>query len=343
MDLFDTLELVGMTEAFDAPSQFLFNKFFSTSRITFETEEIMFDKISNSRRIAAYVSPYVPGKVHSLRGGTAKTFRPAYVKPKAAVNPSAAIKRRPGEPPLGSMSREERFNRIVVQELQDQMDMIARREEQMAVEILRTGQVTVESENYPRMVVDYGRPNGHTVALTLTARWGETGVNPLDDIKTWAELVHTNSGTHPGVVIFDPKAAGLFLANDKLTTILDNRRQASGGFELAGQVTGGTPGLEYVFIGSIGQFEFWQYQALYQLDNGSMAKVMPDYTVLMGSAGIEGHACYGAIQDLDALQAMERFPKMWKENDPSVAMLMTQSAPLPVPARVEASFCATVR
>ncbi|WP_187967860.1 major capsid protein [Aquibium microcysteis] len=343
MELFDTLELVGMSEAFDAPSQFLFNLFFGTSRITFESEEIMFDKIKSSRRIAPYVSPHIPGKVHALRGGTAKTFRPAYVKPKAPVNPGAVIKRRPGEAPLGSLSREERFNRIVVQEFQDQLDMIARREEQMAVEILRTGKVIVESPEYPRMEVDFARPANQTVVLAGTARWGETGVNPLDDIKAWAELVHVSSGTHPGRVIFDPKAAGLFLANEQLQKILDNRRQVSGSFELAGQATGGTPGLEAVFIGSIGQFEFWQYQAIYQADNGAMQKFMPDNTVIMGSAGIEGHACYGAIQDLEGLQAMERFPKMWEEKDPSVAMLMTQSAPLPVPANIEASFCATVR
>ena len=54
------------------------------------------------------------------------------------------------------------------------------------------------------------------------------------------------------------------------------------------------------------------------------------------------YACYGAIQDLESLQAEERFPKMWEEKDPSVAMAMTQSAPLPVPARIEASAFATV-
>lgn len=342
MDLFDTLELTGMVDALDTPKQFIFQTFFGTSTITFESEEIMFDKISQSRRIAPYVSPYVPGKPQSLRGAVARTFRPAYVKPKAPISPSAAIKRRPGEPPLGTLSLQERFNRIVVQELSDQDAQIARREEQMAVEIMRTGKVVVESENFARMEVDFGRPAGHTVALLTTARWGETGVSPLDNIKTWAETVHSGSGTHPGKVIFDPKAAGLFLADDKLTKILDNRRQVSGSFELAGQVTG-AQGVEAVFLGSIGQFEFWQYQALYQLDNGTVAKVMPDYTVMMGSDGVEGHACYGAIMDLESLRATERFPKMWEEKDPSVAMLMTQSAPLPVPARVEASFCATVR
>lgn len=342
MELFDTLELAGMTEALDTPVKFIFDNFFNTSTITFETEEILFDKVSQSRRIAPYVSPFVPGKPQTLRGGTARTFRPAYVKPKAPISPNAVIKRRPGEAPLGSLSLNERFNRIVLQELADQDAQIARREEQMAVEIMRTGKVIVESEGFPRMEVDYGRPAGHTVALTTTARWGETGVTPYDNIKAWAETVHTNSGTHPGKVIMDPKAAGLFLADESLTKILDNRRQASGSFELGGQVSG-AQGVEAVFIGSIGQFEFWQYQAIYQLDNGTLGKVMPDYTVLMGSSGIEGHACYGAIMDLESMQATERFSKMWIEKDPSVAMLMTQSAPLPVPARVEASFAATVR
>ena len=342
MDLFDTLELAGMVDALDTPRRFIFERFFNTSTITFESEEIMFDKISQSRRIAPYVSPYVQGKPQTIRGGTAKTFKPAYVKPKAPISPAAVIKRRPGEAPLGSLSREERFNRIVVQELADQDAQIARREELMAVEIMRTGQVVVESEGFPRMVVDYARPNGHTVALTTTARWGETGVTPLDNIKAWGETVHSGSGTHPGQVIMDPKAAGLFLADEKLAKILDNRRQVSGSMELAGQVTG-AQGVEAVLIGSIGQFEFWQYQALYQLDNGTQGKVMPDYTVLMASSGVEGHACYGAIMDLESLQAVERFPKMWEEKDPSVAMLMTQAAPLPVPARIEASFCATVR
>lgn len=342
MDLFDTLELAGMVDALDRPQRFLFEKFFQTSTVTFESEEIMFDKIKTSRRIAPYVSPYVAGKAQKLRGATAKTFRPAYVKPKAAVNPGAVIKRRPGEPPLGQWSLADRFNRITVQELADQDAQIARREEQMAVEILRTGKVIIASDDHPTMEVDFGRPAGHTVALTTTDRWGETGVSPLASIKAWAETVHTNSGTHPGFVVMDPKAAGLFLADEKLYKILDNRRQMGGEAQLAGMVTG-AEGVEAVYIGSIGQFEFWQYQAIYELDNGTIGKVMPDHTVIMGSAGIEGHACYGAIMDLESLQATERFPKMWEEKDPSVAMLMTQSAPLPVPARVEASFCATVR
>ncbi len=343
MNLYDTQTLLGMIDALDTPRRFMFDLYFSAATITFDTEEILFDRITASRRIAPYVSPRVAGKAQSLRGATSRSYRPAYVKPKAVVNPAAALKRRPGERIGGEMSPADRFDRILVQELEDQDLQITRREELMAIEILRTGKLVAESAEFDKLELDFDRPAGHTVGLTSTDRWGESGVKPLANIKTWAQTVHNNSGAHPGLVIFDPLAAGLFLADPDLAAILDNRRQADGSMQLAGAVTG-AQGTEAVRLGAIGQFEFWQYQQTYKDDSGATQKMMPDYTVIMGSpAGFEGYACYGAIQDVDALQAMPRFPKMWTENDPSVAMVMTQSAPLPVPARVDTSFCATVR
>jgi hypothetical protein len=334
------MTLLGMVDALDKPRRFIFDRFFSTATITFDTEEIMFDKISSSRRIAPYVSPDIPGKAQALRGSVAQTFKPAYVKPKSPIAPGAVIKRRPGERISGEMSPAERFDRIIVQTLEDHDSEIARREELMAIEIMRTGKVIVESEDFPRMVVDFVRPAGHTKLLTSGDRWGETGVVPSENIVTWAQEVHDGSGAHPSQVIMDPLAAGLFIKDEKVQKILDNRRQRGGEMQFMGQNTG--QGIEAVSLGSIGQFEFFQYQQLYK-EGGTTKKMMPDYTVLLGSAGIEGYATYGAIQDLEALRAMERFSKMWEEKDPSVAMLLTQSAPLPVPARVEASACITVR
>ncbi len=341
MNLYDTMTLLGMVDALDRPVRFIFDRFFGNSVIPFDTEEIMFDKISSNRRIAAYVSPDVPGKAQALRGSVAQSFKPGYVKPKAPISPGAVIRRRPGEMIGGVMAPEDRFDRIVVQEMEDQDASIARREEFMAIEILRTGKVIVESEDFPRMVVDYNRPAGHTKALTSGDRWGESNIIPTENITAWAQEVHDNSGAHPNQVIMDPLAAGLFLKDDKLQKILDNRRQAGGEMQLMGAATG-AQGVEAVRLGSVGQFEFWQYQQLYK-EAGVTKKMMPDYTVLLGSVGIEGHATYGAIQDLEALRALTRFPKMWIEKDPSVAMLMTQAAPLPVPGRIEASMCITVR
>ena len=63
-----------------------------------------------------------------------------------------------------------------------------------------------------------------------------------------------------------------------------------------------------------------------------------------GLSVFEGVRAYGAIRDEDAgFQALPYFAKSWKENDPSVRYLLMQSAPLTVPYRINASFCATVR
>ena len=53
---------------------------------------------------------------------------------------------------------------------------------------------------------------------------------------------------------------------------------------------------------------------------------------------------HGAIKDEAAgLQPLEFFSKSWTVEDPSARILLMQSAPLVVPYRVDASFCATVR
>ena len=43
MQLYDTMTLLGMIEPLDRPRRFVFERFFGTATINFDTEEIMFD------------------------------------------------------------------------------------------------------------------------------------------------------------------------------------------------------------------------------------------------------------------------------------------------------------
>lgn len=339
---FSTTKLLGVLAALDRPRRVLLDIFFPTE-FTSDTEEIAFDKVNKARRLAPFVSPYVAGKAQRSRGATVTTFKPAYVKPKNVITPAETLKRRPGESLNGDLSPEERRNRIIVQTLQDQDDQISRREEWMAAQALLTGKVIVQGEDYPKQVVDYNRPAGHTITLAGGDRWGQAGVKPLATLRSWATTVSNASGFNPRQVIMDPLAAEVFLADTEVQTILDNRRQTGGSMQLAGAVTG-AQGEEVVLLGDVGQFTFWQYQQVYTNDAGATQKMMPDNTVIMGSpAGLEGIRGYGAILDHKALRAMSRFPKMWEENDPSVENLMTQSAPLPIMSRPEATLAVTVK
>src|SRR5687768_16522033 len=134
-------------------------------------------------------------------GEELKAFRPPYIKPKHALTPDLTIKTMPGESLQGSMSPKQRYDRIRTQMLQEQDDMITRREEWMASELLRTGTLTVTAEDHPPMTINLGRPSGHTVALTTTARWGETDVSPFQNLRTWAGTVSNAAGVAPTEVI----------------------------------------------------------------------------------------------------------------------------------------------
>ena len=60
---------------------------------------------------------------------------------------------------------------------------------------------------------------------------------------------------------------------------------------------------------------------------------------VVGVSDIEGVQCYGAIKDFDAqLRPLTYFQKMWRNEDPSVEYILTQSAPLMVPKKPDASF-----
>lgn len=343
MDLYQTETLIGVIDGLDKPVSPLLDLFFPNTQ-TFETEEVYLDKLDRARRLAPFVSPVVEGKIMRNRGFTTSTFKPAYVKPKHKVEPGKAMKRAAGERiGGGQISPEQKFAMAVTQNLADEDDQITRREEWMASEILRKGQVTVAGDDFPTMLVDFARDAALTVALSGGARWGQSGVSVLANLRTWAASIASKSGANATQVVMDPLAALLLQQDTEVRAILNNWRQASGKVELSPLVTG-AQGEEVAYIGTIGNYDFWQYQQLYTDDAGTEQKMMPDNTVILGAPSMaEGIRTYGAIQDKKAgLQALKRFPKMWDTDDPSSTTTMTQSAPLPVLGRPNATFCATV-
>lgn len=341
MSLFDTTTLIGMVDAMDRPTAFLRDTFFPNV-VTSNDEEVAIDKMLSRKKMAPFVSPDVPAKERAARGRKVESFRPAYVKPMSTIRPNDLVKRQAGEGIGGQLSPADRRTSVVSQTLLDQDDEITRREEWMCAQVLRSGQVVVDGDDYERQVVDFSRAAGQTVALTSAARWGESGVKPLSNLKTWATLTQKASGGAVRNVILGTGAADLLQNDADLATKLDNNRQISGSFEL-GPIAAGEDGMPAVYIGSIGVFNFWQYAQWFEDDAGSEVEIWPEYGVGMVSSAFRGNMAYGAILDMDALVPVSRFPKNFMTDNPSREHLLTQSAPLPVPSDVSGSFFATVR
>lgn len=340
-DLFSTNVLMGVVQSLFAPSQFLLKSFFGMMQ-TETSEEIHFDVMSKTRRVAPFVSPLVEGQVVAGQGFTTKTFKPAYVKDKRVWDGTRALKRSPGEQIGGSLDPMNRMRAILNFELQDQIEMIQRRLELMAAEAMRTGKVTVSGDKYPTVVVDFLRDASLTVALLTTAKWDySTSIAVLDNLRTWALLVLKLTGTYPLDVVMDIDAWVLFAGQTQVKDRLTLQRTANTMPTLA---QGAKLEQGGVYMGSIDGFNIWVYVDWYVDANGTEQPILPSGTVLMGSSAIEGVQAFGAIRDEEAgYQAVPYYPKSWVEKDPAVRMLLMQSAPLVVPVRANASFCATVK
>jgi len=91
-------------------------------------------------------------------------------------------------------------------------------------------------------------------------------------------------------------------------------------------------------MGQVDNFNIYVYGGQY-IDpmTGTSKSIWDESKVVLTSTAIDGVRCYGAIKDHDALIAVPYYPKSWEEEDPSVRFLMLQSAPLPVPTRINAS------
>ena len=335
--LYSTDVLTGVVNSLQAPPQFLQETFFPTTQ-TEESEEIHFDQEADIMGLAPFVSPLVEGRVIESAGFTTKSFKPAYIKPKSAVDPSRAIKRYKGEPIAGNLSPEARAERISTDILLQHRSLIDRRKEWMASSVLRTGAVTISGELYQTVSVSFGRDAALTVTLTGGNRWGQAGIEPLDSLQDWADLTLTKSGSPALNVVMDTATWKVFRANATVKQRLDLLR-AGGSPTMALDAKlnfGGT------FMGNLDGFNIWVYAGNYKDDAGTVTAIIPSGTVIMcGDLG--GVQAYGAILDEAAgLQALPMFSKSWVQQDPSRRFIMTQSAPLLVPYRVNATFCATV-
>lgn len=343
MDIYTTATLNRVVQALRAPSSFILDVFFPEEQRHL-TEEIHFDVDDDKPRLAPFVHPLVEGQVVQSKGYQTNVFKPAYTKDKRVHQPDRALKRMIGEQIGGSMSPEQRRAANLRRDLEDQLQSLTRRQAVMGSEILRTGKATVKGDKYPEKVVDFGRHADLTETLLTTARWGESGVSPVDDLETWIQLVQDTSGATPNVILMDTKSWKLLKADSKFKDSIDVRRGGSSSAELGLIVPDRNTRARWV--ANSGDMQIWVYNEKYiDPDDGTTKSILPDHTVIIADTiALEGARAFGAILDERAgLQALPFFSKSWLVEDPAVRYLMMQSAPLPVPYRPNATFCATVR
>lgn len=318
-----------------APVPSVFLSLFFPEVLVHDTEEVYFDKVKDKPRLTPFVHPLHQGKIVGSIGYETRSVKPAYVKDLRVHNPLKALKRRAGEPLLGNLSPAERQRLNLIADMVDQDRMLARRMEVMAIEAIRDGKATIIGDGF-NAVVDFGRDASLNVTLAGDAKWdAATSPDIIQQLEDWSGMIADFDGMVE-VVIMDRKAWALLRKNEQVRKLLDTRRGDASTLrldpKLAMQV-----GAQYK--GALGEFEIWVYSGTY-IDpaDGQTKPYIPDNTVVLAGSRVEGVRHYGAIMDVDVLQARERYVTSWTERNPSRRMLSLESAPLLVPYRPNGSM-----
>lgn len=341
MDMFSTATLLEVSRHIRTITPFWLS--FFPRQINFDTEEIFFDRVDQDyRRLAPLVVPNVQGRPLGLGGYDSLSFKPAYVKPKHVVDPNMVIERRAGEGLVGgnTLSLEQRRQAAIAEITRIHDVMLTNRNEWLAARALIDGQVTLSGEDYPSTLVDFRRHSSLSYALTGNARWSEATSDPMTDLMNARVNANTRSGARVTKFVFGGTAWSYFTARVDLKDLMD--RNYGGVVADVQRLRDGYEGQEY--MGSIsgsqggGRMELWVDTSKYLDDAGNEQFFLQQSTVV-GVSNVEGIRCFGAIKDFRAgLRPLEKFPKVYQQEDPSVEYYLTQSAPLMVPKKPNASF-----
>lgn len=347
--IYDTNTLIQVVPNLLRSQQFLLDTFFPNI-VMADSELVSIDVDVGLRRMAPFVSPLVEGKLVEQRRFQTNTFKPAYIKDKRAPDLRVPVRRMIGERIGGvGMAGEEREMANIEREMTDQIDMIDRRLEWMAANVLTTGAVTIAGDGFPTVTISFGRDPSLTTALSGSNVWGyAANLNPagLDPIPK-----QTLEAMQRQIL----KVSGARATDIVMTTtpflLFENAVGVQGAFyypKLGDFQNSLDPGPQInkgaVFKGIWGQYRIWVYNDWY-IDpvTNIQTPMIADGTIFMSGPDLMGTRAFGQIMDpAFNYEALPYAPKTWVENDPAQRLIMMQSSPIVIPSRVNACASATV-
>lgn len=189
------------------------------------------------------------------------------------------------------------------------------------------GKYTMTGDKFDPVEVDMGRSAVNNIIQAGGAAWSgkdKETYDPTEDIEAYA----LNASGVVNIIVFDPKGWALFRSFKAVREKLDTRRGSNSELETALKDLGKAVS----YKGMYGDVAIVVYAGQY-IEGDTKKNYLPDLSMVLGNTLARGLRTYGAIQDVDALNAginsSTRYPKNWiQTGDPAREFTMVQSAPL---------------
>lgn len=331
--------LMAVEQIYPAPS-FLRNRCFPTNDATdvFKAQEVLVEYKDGSKKLAPFVAPRKGGVTIMRDGSVMKSYEPPNIAPKRMLTLDELEKRRFGEAIYPNLTPEQRENMLILQDARDLGDMITRREEAMAAEVLLTNgcvmkHIADDETKVDEKEIHFYDGDSNPAVFTPAVPWGQPGAKIRKNLAVMMKFL-TDRGIPATDFICAPDVAALMEEDEEIFKVLDNRRYNLG-FVEPKELTAGAAVTMQLNIG--GKFiNVISYGETYENEKGEIVPFIPPGHGIVTAPGA-GRMLYGAVSQMEETDrkfhtyAGRRIPKYLSDPIKDTREVRIASKPLPIP------------
>jgi len=332
-------------------SSFLRDRYFPTNDATdiFTTNEVLVEYKSGNKKLAPFVTPRKNGKVVFRDGYDTKSYAPANIAPKRPITIDDLKRKGFGEALFSQMTPEERQTALVLLDSQELDEMIARREEAMAAELLTTNGIVMKhyadkGDEYEEKEIRFYNGVSDPTEYTVSTPWGSASADIVKDLYAMI-LALTEAGCDASELVVGSDVAQAIINNDSIQKLLDIRNYNVGTVEPIALPTGAARLCRLNIYGN--ELDILTYNQTYENEAGIIVPYIAADQIVLTSPNA-GRTAYGAISQVEQTDgemhtyAGKRVPHYVADADSNSRSLTLTSAPLMMPNKKNAWIHADV-
>lgn len=342
-NIYNTHTLLASVQQLPPLHTFLLDRYFPTNPAAdiFSTDDVIVEYKKGHKKASPFVAPRKGGMTILRDGYTMKAFTPSYIAPKRPLTIDELKKRRFGEALYSNLTPEQRQGVIMLADLDEMREMNLRRKEAMAAEVIFTNgcimhEYVDDLHHFDEKEVRFYDGEQNPAQYTPAAKWDTTeasGKQMINDVDAMIQML-VSRGLPATEVLMAPDVADIFLANEWIIKLLDNRNYQIGGIDPATLPSGAVKLARLNIKGRM--IDFLSYQDTYTDVDGSVKPFIPAGKIAV-AAPAAGRTVYGAITQVE--QADGEFhtytgvdvPKYVSDAIHNVRELTLTTAPLCMP------------
>lgn len=341
IDIFNSYILVALAEEIVPKASFFRDRYFPTEEMDiFAADKVLTEYKKGDRKMASFIADRVGDIPVERRGSVLHEYEPPMIAPSRPLTLDDLKKRGFGEALLANSDKAERAARIIISDMKELDERIARREEWMAAQVMLNNACTIQeyidadtvgNEKYIHFYDGDASEHKYIVANP----WNSENGNFFGDVKAMCRLL-SRRGLKAADLVLGSDVADVVLNLEKVQKLLDkNSGIIIGQIE---QELSKYDGVVYMGTLNFGGFKLNLISAdeTYEDESGKDQKYFGSTTAMVTAPGC-GHMMYAEITQIDhgssefSTNTGMRIPKLIVNQDKDTRKFRLAARPLAAP------------